>query len=496
MKLFLKNKFLISHIITFIISSIIVFLKFKHYYTPDAISYITVTEHILEGNFYSSINGYWSPLISWIMVPFLFVLKDGILSFQIINIIISALIVYKILKILKQYAINEFIIQLTIFCLCILVPLFGLLYLTSDILFTALLLQYFLMQAQNKIYNQPILLALIGVLLYLSKAFGIYFFIVHIILYFFVTNSKKANFKNVSKGLIIYLVLVSIWVAVLSVKYNEFTISTASKYNSKIVDIQHNIKHPCDTMLLIAPFENQKYTAWEEMWLHTKNNKTTNEKINVKRVKKNTLSSYQLFQKTPRYGIVIFAILLCIALYCKLKLQQLVLPFSLLIVFNIGYLLFFIEDRYLYFTILLLIIMTASLLNFIIIANKKLAIIFSTVFLYSTCRSAIDMYLTTNTIEENIIQNIKKEVDIDVNSNYATYNPYQLAGIAYENKWKNYSGIINYKTDSVLLLTDLTKYNIKYLILPDTFKLAQNIKLIYSNLNSKKISPFIIWKRN
>ena len=37
----------------------------SHNINYDAISYIGIGRHILDGNFHQSLHGYWSPLISW-----------------------------------------------------------------------------------------------------------------------------------------------------------------------------------------------------------------------------------------------------------------------------------------------------------------------------------------------------------------------------------------------------------------------------------------------
>ncbi|MBK8364923.1 MAG: hypothetical protein IPL24_15040 [Bacteroidetes bacterium] len=38
---------------------------------PDSLQYINVVQHILDGRFSLAVNGYWSPLISWFLLPFM-----------------------------------------------------------------------------------------------------------------------------------------------------------------------------------------------------------------------------------------------------------------------------------------------------------------------------------------------------------------------------------------------------------------------------------------
>ncbi|EKQ52693.1 MAG: hypothetical protein B655_1649, partial [Methanobacterium sp. Maddingley MBC34] len=45
----------------------------NYLYIPDAdgISYIHIAQHYINGRFSYAVNGYWSPLYSWLLIPFL-----------------------------------------------------------------------------------------------------------------------------------------------------------------------------------------------------------------------------------------------------------------------------------------------------------------------------------------------------------------------------------------------------------------------------------------
>ncbi|MDD9865664.1 MAG: hypothetical protein OXS32_04890, partial [Verrucomicrobiales bacterium] len=46
----------------------------------DAIAYMRVAEYWSTGNFDFAINGYWGPLLSWLMVPFLWLGVEPLLA--------------------------------------------------------------------------------------------------------------------------------------------------------------------------------------------------------------------------------------------------------------------------------------------------------------------------------------------------------------------------------------------------------------------------------
>ncbi len=57
---------------TYIIGCIFLFPFYKYQINPDGVSYLSIAEHYLRGDFESAINACWSPLMSWLLVPLLF----------------------------------------------------------------------------------------------------------------------------------------------------------------------------------------------------------------------------------------------------------------------------------------------------------------------------------------------------------------------------------------------------------------------------------------
>jgi len=49
-----------------------ILLNFYQYQiNPDGISYISIAQKYLRGDYGNAVNGYWSPLFSWLLMPFL-----------------------------------------------------------------------------------------------------------------------------------------------------------------------------------------------------------------------------------------------------------------------------------------------------------------------------------------------------------------------------------------------------------------------------------------
>ena len=62
------------------------FPLYQYIFDIDAIGYITVARHYAAGEWNHAINGYWSPLNSWLMVPLIKLGFSDLLCFKIANI--------------------------------------------------------------------------------------------------------------------------------------------------------------------------------------------------------------------------------------------------------------------------------------------------------------------------------------------------------------------------------------------------------------------------
>ena len=60
------NLDLISIIIIYFIIGIFLIQYYQYGLNSDSISYITIAQEYLKGHFTDAVNGYWSPLFSWL----------------------------------------------------------------------------------------------------------------------------------------------------------------------------------------------------------------------------------------------------------------------------------------------------------------------------------------------------------------------------------------------------------------------------------------------
>ena len=98
----------------------LLFPVYKYVMDIDAISYIHVAERFAKGEYYYSVNGYWSPLISWILVPFIKAGFDPALSAKYINGFLGLLSLFSCCALLDKFNIHATLKKILSFAFAIL----------------------------------------------------------------------------------------------------------------------------------------------------------------------------------------------------------------------------------------------------------------------------------------------------------------------------------------------------------------------------------------
>jgi hypothetical protein len=254
------------------LSGILLIPFFQYELTGDGISYISIAEKYLSGNFTDAINGTWSPLMSWTLMPLLFLNITPIIAFKIHSIIFMALICYTLGQIGELFKLKSLYINFLVICGFVVTLPYGLIISIPDLIVLFILLNYFLYVYSDKYLSKPgyaVLCGILGALAYLSKAYAFYFFIIHFILMhaiFIIINQdlRKKILLNFSAGMGAFILISAIWISLLTNKYNEFTISTAGKYNLHIISPGKTGHQVVEYAGLLAPQNETAVSAWED----------------------------------------------------------------------------------------------------------------------------------------------------------------------------------------------------------------------------------------
>lgn len=270
------DKWLIAEIIGFILIGVILAASwYRFQLNPDGVSYISIAEKYANFDFRHAVNGYWGPLFSILLVPFLWAGVDPIIASKLLNVLLGAGIMYIFyylltteLKLDQQRA-RLFVLGLFPTLLVWIMP--G--PITPDVLMVFMLLLEIVVLCKALRHPSNANLALLGLMgfgLYLTKYFGLYLFIAQLttVLLLRAVNQKRL-YPNVIawlKAMSVFVLMVLPVVVVLSLKYNHVTVSTTGSYNQGILAPQ-NAGIPIHPVVATGPFtppNDTAYSAWED----------------------------------------------------------------------------------------------------------------------------------------------------------------------------------------------------------------------------------------
>ena len=235
----LESLFSISLIIYLVAGIILVRRLQLEGLNANTIGYLTVALEYSRGNFYNAVNGFWPPLISWLMVPFIKLGVTPLLSARIIMLITGFFLLIAVRKFSYRFDISEGVRTAILLAF---VPV-TLNYIT--LVFPDLLMLYFLVVYLNILFKDDyharlsggILCGVTGALAYLGKHYALPFFVSHFfminVFHFFRATAKEQRkniVRNAVAGMVVFTIISGAWIAAMGIKYGYFTIGTAGSY--------------------------------------------------------------------------------------------------------------------------------------------------------------------------------------------------------------------------------------------------------------------------
>lgn len=266
-----KRHLLISFTV-YLISFLILFPEFQYVINTDAISYFSLAKKYFDGHYSEAINGYFGPLYSWLILPAFHLNVEPLVFARLINVIFSFMLFVLVIQYLNVLNFSKKFYFIVIYYFIIPALLFSFWYITPDYLLLILMLSLILLSVNEKYllnFGFVLLGALLASLIYLTKSFGLVYFLIFqsIVLIINVRRTKelkKKLFINYSLSIIFFLILISPWVHLISNKYGEFTFSTSGKINLLIVNPELNFHHPSIESGIVPPSDKYAVSAWDD----------------------------------------------------------------------------------------------------------------------------------------------------------------------------------------------------------------------------------------
>jgi len=352
---------------------------YPHQMTTDSLSYISIAQKYARGHFHDAINWVWSPLISWLLAPFVLMGIPPLYAIKIIGLMTGMAGFLACRQISQEFDIPDQIQTILFFAL---IPMFFAFTLTNpnpDFLVAVILLFYVrrvLAEDYGKSDKDGLCCGLLGALAYFAKAYAFPFFILHFTLmnlcrYYGAAEPALRNriWRSFGSGMLTFMFVVSPWIYALYEKYDQLTFSTIGSYNFQLVNSE-----PGSSLLFSgfsAPTNPTAISAWEDpmrmaegRWKPLDLPRTIQNTLS--RICANALKTLETYQAGSLFSatIILFSMGGLLGLARRELLgHKVFLAVLTIIIHPSGYLPLLVDRRYLYLDILLILVLGAYWLN-------------------------------------------------------------------------------------------------------------------------------------
>lgn len=239
---------------------------------PDATSYFSIAEKYARGDFREAVNGYWGPMLSLLLVPFVWAGANMIIAGKTLALLVAIGIVITCHAYLRRLRMPQLLVVLATIALAPTLLLWSVTEpITPDLLFALLALwlvialDVFLQKPSRKLGG---VIGVLGASLYFTKGIGFYVFLA--MMAFVALRSwwtKRPPIKEAVRPfiptIIVFGCLILPFVAAISYKYQKLTINTGASYNYAVVGPDMQWHHALMTSSY-APANTTAYSAWED----------------------------------------------------------------------------------------------------------------------------------------------------------------------------------------------------------------------------------------
>ncbi len=199
-------------------------------FNSDGVCYLHRAMLLAKGDWFNSVSGYWSPGLSWSVVPLLWMHVDPLHAIHLALFLWGAAYVATSLLLIRQFLPDHpWWVASVGAALSLIAVRYSTPIITPDIPLAAMLMFYFYL-----LPRRPIRAAAVGGLAFFVKAYALPFFLIH-----FLTTAiiRRIGWRSVLLGYFVFALLAGPWIGLLSWKYGKFTFSTASTRNRFMQDV-------------------------------------------------------------------------------------------------------------------------------------------------------------------------------------------------------------------------------------------------------------------
>lgn len=219
------------------------FPYYRYLIGSDGVSYISIANHYLVGDWRDAVNAYWGPLYSWLLAIPIALGAGGVLAMRIVCFVAGLATLCAFARLARKF---ELTLKMESICLWIAAAMIFAFTLRDqpDLLVAAFLLSYFGWIFDSRYAadrTAGLWCGLMGALAYLTKSYGFFFFLASFTILNAVHwlraghNRKFAVLRNLFLGYAVFALIAGSWIAILSNKYAHPTIGTTGEFNFRLV---------------------------------------------------------------------------------------------------------------------------------------------------------------------------------------------------------------------------------------------------------------------
>jgi hypothetical protein len=411
--------------------------------SADSTLYLNIAEKYIKGDLNNAINGYWGPMLSWLLIPFLYLGASHVFSINAVSLIFGVLTIIGVWNLSFRFEIANSVRNAVVIATLPIILFISLIE-QFDLILLCLLVYYltiiFNNEYERKIHN-AVLCGILGSLAYFTKSYAFPFFLVHFtimnVFHYLRCDSvkdKRKVLKNSVAGIITFLIISLPWILLISNKYDHFTISNMGKGNFAahapgLPKTGFEVGGPMFYKGFFPPPNETAVSVWEDpsyIWQDIESwsplESITYFKYFLKNIIKNVFEGIRICQSFSRLSVVIVIIYVLILAGRPPGRQvfsgDLLYPFFTLFLYAGGYGPFHFETRYLWIINILLLLMGGYILTRLFQSNffksnlrKYLIIVFFMIsFIITPSKSYLhaysdninrDMYVIGSTIKDH-----------------------------------------------------------------------------------------------
>jgi hypothetical protein len=469
-------------LLTFFLISIALLPFFRFHSNPDAVAYLRIASYYQKGLFDIAVNGIWSPMISWLLVPFFAIGLPWMVAFRLLNILIATLCLHKLIQIIDDFFpdLSRFSRNCLILTIASQLLILHLNTITPDLLALCLVLFLLYRFLAGSFYRYPLSTGFLGAILYFAKAYCFYFFLSVIGLYsiyFWAKHHWRIKLLPIKSLLLIGLVFFAfsgIWIFALHHKYGAWELSTAPGYNYAVMDAKGEVHQPYDVNPRLMPLPYpQAFCLWEDPQavFHLTGNLRGKNFFSV--IGANVKRLYVMMRNFYSGFLLLIPLLIFVLIKNKKKLVEWFGPAYKKIIFFTGlylsgYMLIFVEGRYIWLILFVIILLLFKCLDLLRLWRfPRLAKVLPAVVAGYFILISGYFILTHFNVEkqENIYIKQLSEA-IPAESHFATWYAEDLWSPGYLYQWHHYGGIASYPGWDALAV-DLHTFQVDYIIIKE-----------------------------